>query len=278
MHCPKLCALLILGVALTVVSLDDSESELDSAHVIAGLRNHFYRAGNDELEDQDSGELEYYLGSSKGSCFQGYSSNWGSEYRAARGTGVGQIIFADQSGPDCKSKCKTKGGGYAQQHDSSATCRCYSKASGDNVKWTGSGWTVCKLFDESAGSTTTECAAKAGLFLHDNGSCEACPAGTFMEIHAAELASDLGSTEEILHSVSDHLQRMVNKPRSHCKPCPDGKWSLPGSIACSMPANCTYMNFETGKNIPKQLRVVPVELGPRAKSLSSEDSALQSGV
>lgn len=52
------------------------------------------------------------------------------------------------------------------------------------------------------------------------------------------------------HSVSDHLQRMVNKPRSHCKPCPDGKWSLPGSIACSMPANCTYMNFETGKNIP----------------------------
>merc|ERR1711865_325243 len=31
MHCPKLCALLIFGVALTVVSLDDSESELDSA-------------------------------------------------------------------------------------------------------------------------------------------------------------------------------------------------------------------------------------------------------
>ena len=38
MHCPKLCALLIFGVALTVVSLDDSESELDSAHVIAGRR------------------------------------------------------------------------------------------------------------------------------------------------------------------------------------------------------------------------------------------------
>jgi len=71
MHCPKLCALLIFGVALTVVSLDDSESELDSAHVIAGRRGgggflsavgtfilSSNRAGNDELEDQDSGELE----------------------------------------------------------------------------------------------------------------------------------------------------------------------------------------------------------------------------
>jgi len=79
MHCPKLCALLIFGVALTVVSLDDSESELDSAHVIAGNRRggggflstvgtfilSSNRAGNDELEDQDSGELEYDLGSSK---------------------------------------------------------------------------------------------------------------------------------------------------------------------------------------------------------------------
>merc|ERR1712195_433172 len=80
MHCPKLCALLIFGVALTVVSLDDSESELDSAHVIAGRRGgggflstvgtfilSSNRAGNDELEDQDSGELEYNLGSSKDS-------------------------------------------------------------------------------------------------------------------------------------------------------------------------------------------------------------------
>jgi len=79
MHCPKLCALLIFGVALTVVSLDDSESELDSSHVIAGRRGgrsgllstvgtfklSSNRAGNDELEDQDSGELEYNLGSSE---------------------------------------------------------------------------------------------------------------------------------------------------------------------------------------------------------------------
>merc|ERR1712195_195657 len=78
MHCPKLCALLIFGVALTVVSLDDSESELDSAHVIAGRRGgggflstvgtfilSSNRAGNDELEDQDSGELEYDLGSGR---------------------------------------------------------------------------------------------------------------------------------------------------------------------------------------------------------------------
>jgi len=79
MHCPKLCALLIFGVALTVVSLDDSESELDSAHVIAGNRRggggflstvgtfilSSNRAGNDELEDQDSGELEYDLGSGR---------------------------------------------------------------------------------------------------------------------------------------------------------------------------------------------------------------------
>jgi len=78
MHCPELCALLIFGVALTVVSLDDSESELDSSHVIAGRRGgrsgllstvgtfklSSNRAGNDELEDQDSGELEYDLGSS----------------------------------------------------------------------------------------------------------------------------------------------------------------------------------------------------------------------
>merc|ERR1740133_492204 len=69
---PKLCALLILGVALMVVSLDTSESELDSTHVIAGRRGRggfmstygsfmlsSNRAGNDELEDQDSEELEY---------------------------------------------------------------------------------------------------------------------------------------------------------------------------------------------------------------------------
>ena len=231
------------------------------------LRNHFYRAGNDELEDQDSGELEYYLGSSKGSCFQGYSSNWGSEYRAARGTGVGQIIFADQSGPDCKSKCKTKGGGYAQQHDSSANCRCYSKASGDNVKWTGSGWTVCKLKlkKKSAGSTTTECAAKAGLFLHDNGSCEACPAGTFMEIHSQNvgedqsgtLAADVKSETEFGRSLKLKLNLGSVRRRRTCVTCQP---STPGILTvnwincCDPVMLCVQYRQLHGRNLHGQLQ------------------------